>query len=93
MFTRTRSSSLLEDATDRAIRELNKHDVDSEGYAKTLEIVIKLHKMKSEEMPETVSKDTLAVVGANLLGILMIIKHEYVNVISSRAMNLILKPR
>jgi len=40
-----------------------------------------------------VSRDTLAVIGANLLGILMIIKHENVNVITSRAMGLILSPR
>jgi hypothetical protein len=41
----------------------------------------------------SVSKDTLATVGANLIGILMVIKHEHVNVITSRAMNLLMRPR
>lgn len=76
-----------------AIKSLKHHTILSEEYARTLAIIERLHKMKEAEKPSSVSKDTLAVVGANLLGILMIIKHEHINVITSRAMNLIMKPR
>lgn len=93
MFSRTREPSLLELETDRAIRDLKKDIVGSDEYAKTLDTVIKLHKMKLEEKTFSVSKDTLAIVGANLVGILMILRYERVDVITSRAMNLILKPR
>lgn len=93
MFSRTREPSLLELATDRALRELEKHQMDSPDYAKTLESTIKLHKLKLEEKTFSVSKDTLVVVAANLVGILMILRYEHANVITSRAMNLILKPR
>lgn len=90
----TKKPSPLEIAFDDAIRELANHQEDSKEYATILERAIKLHTMKEEDKKSsTVSKDTLAVVGANLLGILMIIKHENVNVITSRAMNLLLKPR
>jgi hypothetical protein len=93
MFTRKRSPSLLENERDRAIRTLRTHETGSEEYVKTLEMVTKLHNMKESEKPSHVSKDTLAVVSANLLGIFMIIKHEHVNVITSKAMNLLIKPR
>ena len=84
---------LLENAFEKAIRDLGNHDVTTEEYAKTLDRVVVLHKMLVEEKPNQVSKDTMAVVGANLLGILMIIKHEFVNVISSKAMSLLMKPK
>lgn len=87
-----REPTLLEREIDRAIRELKRHVVGSAEYDATLERITKLYRLKEEEKSNVVSKDTLAVVGANLLGILMIIKHEYVNVITSRAINLLLKP-
>ena len=88
-----RETSDLDFAVNKAIRSLNSHDVHSDEYAKTLDMIVKLHKMKMEETSKFVSRDTLAIVGSNLLGILMIIKHENVNVITSKAMSLILKPR
>jgi hypothetical protein len=91
-MSRFRDSSPLELAFDRAIRDLKNYDMASEEYAQTLEVAIKLHKMIEIEKSSYVSKDVMASVGANLLGIFMIIKHEHVNVITSRAMNLIMKP-
>lgn len=91
LFRRT-EQTVLENVLDRALRELSNHSIDSQEYAKILEMVVKLHKMKEEES-SSVSKDTILVVAANLLGIFMILKHEHVNVITSRAMNLLLKPR
>ena len=85
--------SLIDLALERAIREMNRHEIGSAEYAKRLEIVSKLHKMREEEKPSSVSRDTILVVGANLLGIFVIVLHENVNVIASKALNLIMKPR
>jgi hypothetical protein len=94
MFSRTKEPSLLELEIDRAVRELVNHPIGSEEYNRTLDSIVKLHKMKEEEKPSEVSKDTLSVIGANLLGIFMIITYERAgNVISTFARNLILKPR
>jgi hypothetical protein len=93
MFIGAREPSLLEQLCDDADRELNKLTVGSPEYAKALEMVVKLHKMKMEEKPSSVSKDTLLLVGANLLGIILIIRHEHVNVITSRAINWVIKPK
>lgn len=90
MFTRAKSPTLLETQIDKALQELDNHEVVSEEYAVVLERVSKLHKMKEDETSR-VSKDTILVTTANLLGIMMIIRHEHVNVITSRAMSLVQK--
>jgi hypothetical protein len=83
----------LEVAVNRAIRSLNVYDAGSEEYREALDALVKLHKMKEDEKPKPVSKDTLVIVGANLLGILMIISHERVNVVTSKAIGVLLRPR
>ena len=90
------SSSLytpLEVAVNRAIRSLNVYEAGSEEYREALDALVKLHKMKEDEKPKPVSKDTMLVVGANLLGIIMIISHERVNVVTSKALGVLLRPR
>ncbi len=87
-----KTPTLLESEIDRAVRDLARHAVGSEEYEKTLATIVQLYQVKEEDKSKPVSKDTLATVGANLLGILMIIKHEHVNVITSRAMQLLIKP-
>lgn len=84
---------LLENSLRRAILSLADHEINSLEYAKTLDRVVVLHKMLAEEKPRPMSRDTMAVVGANLLGIVLIIKHEFVNVVTSKAMSLLLKPK
>lgn len=93
MFSKTGGLSQLERQIDRAIRELDNHPVGSEDYVRTVDVVVKLHRMKEEEKPSSLSKDTMAIVGANLFGIIMILKHEYAHPITSKALNLILRSR
>jgi hypothetical protein len=92
MFSR-RNVSELDLAIDRAIRDLKNHNLGSEPYLISLNMATELTKLKKEQRSLAISKDTIAVVGGNLLGIFMIIKHESVNVVTSRAMSLLLKPR
>jgi IS1 family transposase len=92
MFNGKNRQIWLDNAIDKAVRELNTHTVGSEEYMKTLNLVIKLNEIRYNNT-SSVSKDTLAVVFANLFGIFMIIKHEHVNVIASKALNLLMKPR
>jgi hypothetical protein len=85
--------SPLEKAVNTALNQLNYYETWSEEYARTLDALVKLHKMKEEEKPSSVSKDTMAIIAANLLGIFMIITHERVNVITSKAFGLLLRPK
>lgn len=93
MFKSSSDWTPFDDALDRAIRDLNHHDVGSPEYTKTLNVVSQLSEMRLKQKPSPVSRDTLVIAGTNLLGIILIIKHEYLNVITSRAMSLVIKPR
>lgn len=94
MFNRKSDhESQLEVEIHRVQSYLSGKDIDSKEYADALKHLSELHKLQEKEKPAQVSPDTLLVVGANLLGIFMIIKHEHVNVITSRAMSMLIKPR
>jgi hypothetical protein len=83
---------LLESELEHQLKALKNHAGGSEEYAKTLSHVERLHDM-IDEKHSIVSKDALLNVGANLLGIFMIIKHEHVNVITSKALSFVIRPR
>lgn len=86
--------SPLDEAYERAVRELNACVFGSQEYVRTMKLVQQLYEMKEKEKPSSVSKDTLAIVGANLLGIIMIISHEHVgNAVTSRAFGLLMRTR
>jgi hypothetical protein len=93
LFAGPEEQSQLDAAMNKAFSELDKKEVGSEDYAKILEYTVKLHRMKVDEKPSKVSPDTVLTVAANLLGILLIIRHEHVNVITSRAMDKLIRPK
>ena len=65
----------------------------TEEYVKTLDQLIRLHKLRNEQKSRNVSPDTLVLAGTNLLGILMIISYEHRHVITSKALPMIQKPK
>jgi hypothetical protein len=91
MFPFAKEPSQLDIALNRAYAALSNLQETDEKYAAILDQIVKLHKMKNDERTLQVSPDTWATIGANLAGILLIIRHEHVNVITSRAMNLVTK--
>lgn len=88
-----KTNSQLEKVLNDALLELDNHAPTEEAYATIVDQAVKLHRMKEEETPSPVSKDTLALIAANLLGIVLIITHEHTNVITSKAMSLAVKPK
>lgn len=68
-------------------------EVDSNEYEKLLDRLGKLQEIRQEEKPDTASTDTMLMAATNLIGILLIIKHEHLNVITSQAMNMIRKTK
>jgi hypothetical protein len=94
-MSEVKQESLVELELTRALTELSKHQVGTDGYAQTMKMVTELHKMKESEKsePDRISKETMLVVGANLLGIVMVLYHERANVITSRAMTMLPKPK
>lgn len=67
--------------------------VDSKEYYRLLNHLKQLRDLKDQERKFRfeVSGDTLVVAGVNILGILLILKHEHLNVISTKALGFITK--
>jgi len=75
----------------RIARVLKTHQPHDEQYAKTLEHLSKLHKMRHDELPDRASKDTMINAAANLVGMLMIVHHEHVGVITTKALAFVMR--
>lgn len=83
----------LEKAIDRVLTEMDNETTDSEQYAAMVNQLQKLHEMKTTESKPRVSPETALTVGANLLGILMIVGHERTHIVTSKALGFVLKLR
>lgn len=84
------SEAKIDAALKRAVSELDDHTVLSKEYAEVLDRISKLTKLKEAERPsQTVSPDTVVLAITNLFGIYMIIRHEHVNFIASKAIGFV----
>ena len=84
---------MLEQEFEHVFAVLPLHHPDSPEFAKILTSGERIHKMMETQKPSPMSRETLATIGANLLGILLIIKHEDVNVITSKALGFVIRTR
>lgn len=89
----TKQNTSLDDALESAILELKSHTADSEEYKKIVKQITALNKVRSSNKRAPLSRDTLALVAGNLLGVWIIVSHEHVNVITSKAFSMIGKTR
>lgn len=93
MFAKSETESMLDAEIRATLTELKNHEKTSEEYGDLVDRISSLHKLKAEEKPKRINPDTALVVGANIFGILAIINHERVSVITSKAMNSVIKLR
>lgn len=90
-LTPSKTESLLTAEIEASIEALPKTARTSEDYAKRVDLIATLHKLKTEERSKPISKDTVAVVAANIFGILWLTRYEKEHVISSKALGFVFK--
>jgi len=83
----------LQTVIDALLTRMSEEDYDLEEYAKMLDQLTKLYKLKETESRERVSKDTLVLVTANLIGIVLILGYEKANVITTKALSFVTRLR
>jgi len=93
MFTKPKTKSSLQNAIDRALIDITGQDPATAKFTTSVDQIVKLHKLKETESLPRVSPDTLVLAATNIAGIIMIIKHEHFNVITSKALSFVLKLR
>lgn len=83
----------LEKEIDNLLELMRLESPGSNEYRAILDDLERLYKAKSLEKDRDVSPDTIAIVAGNLAGILLILKYEELNVITSKALSFVLKGR
>lgn len=97
MFTLKKKESRpdpLDELIENHISEMAGHEVHSDEYtlaAANLKVLMDAKAAKPER--KSVTPDTIATVAANLAGILLILNYERANVLTSKSLSLLLKPK
>lgn len=93
MLIKVRPKTKLDIEIELKFDELRVINANDEAYDRVLAQLERLYKMNEIQNSNRVSADTWALIGANLLGIVIIITHEYTNPITTKAMQFALKPK
>lgn len=94
MFTvDTPANEKLNEAIESLYSDMASNDGYSEEYEKCVARLIQLEGLKKAKSPQRPSPDIMATVIGNLLGILIIVKHERANIITSKALGFVMKMR
>jgi hypothetical protein len=89
---RSKADMLLEGEIESVLRHLSVSGVDAAEYPKALNHLEKLYQLKGEQ-PDSVKKDTMALIAGNLAGIILILKHERMDIITSKALSFVIRTR
>lgn len=78
---------------DGVLEEMHKEGVDSDRYPELLVYLERLTELKTKDRQAPVSKDTIALVTGNLLGILLIVAYEQKHIMSQKGFSQIIRPK
>lgn len=93
MFSRKeKPTDPLDKAIEDLLYQMSTYDGFTDEYVIMADQLTKLYAIK-EKKNDRVSLDTLATVGGNLAGILLIVNYEQANVLTSKALSLLLRTK
>lgn len=73
--------------------EMTAMGVLNENYSTMLDHLKLLYEIKAKKRRDPVSRDTMALIGGNLVGILMIVAYERTHATTSKGFNQLIKPK
>lgn len=92
-FKKQKELSKLDVAIADVLSDMRGFTSDADEYSTMVEQLVKLHALKEAETPKKLDKDTILIVAGNLVGIAMILSFEKTHVITTKAIQFMLKPR
>lgn len=82
------------DTETARIRELmSRADPQSPEYMTLMTHLERLTTLRTENRPERVSRDTIALIAGNLMGILIIVAYEQKHVVKSKGFEKLIRPK
>ena len=91
MFTKTTEPSELDKVITQLLEDMQDTSTDTEEYAKMVDHLTKLYKLKETDLPKRVSPESWAAIAGNLAGILLILNFERAGVVTSKALGFVTK--
>lgn len=82
-------NTYVDNEISRTITVLQGHEPNSKEYGETLEQLQKLQKIRQEEKPDRLSTDAMFQGFVSILGIGLILQHEHLHPITSKALSFI----
>lgn len=92
-FERKKKTTELDKEITRLLKDLADERTYTDDYSTILDYVERVIALKEKEKPKQVSRDTMALVVGNLLGIFLIVAYEQKHVMRSKGIGLIVKPK
>ncbi len=92
-FFNNETTTLVDEQLDAVLTEMQTVGVNSEEFPKMLGYLERLNKIKTDERQDPVSRDTIALIFGNLMGILLIVAYEQKHLVTSKGFNQIIRPK
>ncbi len=92
-FFRREKTTPVDELIESVLDEMRLVGVDSDEYPKLMAYLERLYEVKANERPNPVSRDTVALIVGNLMGIVLIIAYEQKHIMSSKGFSQIIRPK
>lgn len=83
----------IDDEIDNVLKFMEKYKPDSEEYGAAVHNLKELCEARSKKASRLVELDTIIVAATNILGIVLILNHEQLHVITTKAITFVMKGR
>ncbi len=78
---------------DAVLEEMHRKGVLSDEYPSLMAYLERLNEVKAKERRTPVSRDTVALIAGNLMGILLIVAYEQKHVMTSKGFSQLIHPK
>lgn len=86
-------SKLIDEEIEHVLRTMSSLPVASDDYKRATEILETLYRAKGVKDPNSLSKESIVAVAANIIGLLLVLNFERLGVVTSKAFSLIMRLR
>lgn len=91
-FTSNDEPTPVDKLIEAVLEEMNVYGPAAPEYTPLMEKLERLYEVQAKDKPKPISRDTIAIIAGNLVGILLIVAYERTHVISSKALPQIIRP-
>lgn len=89
---KSETATPVDELIDHVLLEMDKEGPQSPEYPALLSNLERLYALRDKKTPEPISRDSIALIAGNLMGILLIVAYEQKHVMTSKGFSQIIRP-